>query len=59
MKNIAKLALATALLAMPLSTFAGKTCDSCCKDKGKTCKECCKDAGKKCGTDCCKEEKAK
>jgi len=59
MKTIAKLAIAASMLAFPLSTFAGKACDACCKDKGKTCASCCKDAGKKCGKDCCKEEKAK
>lgn len=61
MKSIVKLAIAASMLAMPLSSYAGKACDACCKDKGKTCASCCKDAGKECGKDCCKakEEKAK
>ena len=58
MKTIAKLAIAASMLALPLSSYASKACDACCKDKGKTCASCCKDAGKKCGTGCCKGEKA-
>ena len=56
MKNLLKLAIAAAMLAVPSITFADKACDKCCKDKGKECKACCEDAGKKCGTDCCKKK---
>ena len=56
MKFLSKLALAAAVLALPIAAIAGESCDKCCKDKGKTCASCCKDAGKKCGTDCCTKE---